>query len=245
MAINAQLPGLGTESIEESLVRLTSRFTAAASAVLATGCLLTACGKDDAPSPEPAPASEETTAAAEKSSAPAPATTAEESETLSPAASETETSSGAEDESSTRNPADRKDKDKDSSESSEPSGTFTDSVEQAYEIFGGLVPEEIFAQFDRCDPNGVTDSFNCSGSEVGQFQFFKSKTKASQTTQVLTELRSSRVIEDSGNRVVGWSMLGNTAILTVVDNDEGLIMQQMISTDQDDPEERLKELGLV
>ncbi|WP_425248913.1 beta-N-acetylglucosaminidase [Corynebacterium hesseae] len=243
MAINAQLSGLGTESIEESLVRLTSRFTAAASAVLATGCLLTACGKDDAPSPEPAPASEETTAAAEKSSAPAPATTAEESETLSPAASETETSSDAEDESSTRNPADRKDKD--SSESSEPSGTFTDSVEQAYEIFGGLVPEEIFAQFDRCDPNGVTDSFNCSGSEVGQFQFFKSKTKASQTTQVLTELRSSRVIEDSGNRVVGWSMLGNTAILTVVDNDEGLIMQQMISTDQDDPEERLKELGLV
>ncbi|OFQ94284.1 beta-N-acetylglucosaminidase [Corynebacterium sp. HMSC056E09] len=224
-------------------MRLTSRFTAAASAVLATGCLLTACGKDDAPSPEPAPASEETTAAAEKSSAPAPATTAEESETLSPAASETETSSDAEEESSTRNPADRKDKD--SSESSEPSGTFTDSVEQAYEIFGGLVPEEIFAQFDRCDPNGVTDSFNCSGSEVGQFQFFKSKTKASQTTQVLTELRSSRVIEDSGNRVVGWSMLGNTAILTVVDNDEGLIMQQMISTDQDDPEERLKELGLV
>ena len=226
-------------------MRLTSRFTAAASAVLATGCLLTACGKDDAPSPEPTPASEETTAAAEKSSAPAPATAAKESETLSPAASETETSSGAEDESSTRNPADRKDKDKDSSESSEPSGTFTDSVEQAYEIFGGLVPEEIFAQFDRCDPNGVTDSFNCSGSEVGQFQFFKSKTKASQTTQVLTELRSSRVIEDSGNRVVGWSMLGNTAILTVVDNDEGLIMQQMISTDQDDPEERLKELGLV
>lgn len=243
MAINAQLSGLGTESIEESLVRLTSRFTAAASAVLATGCLLTACGKDDAPSPEPAPASEETTAAAEKSSAPAPATTAEESETLSPAASETETSSDAEEESSTRSSADRKDKD--SSESSEPSGTFTDSVEQAYEIFGGLVPEEIFAQFDRCDPNGVTDSFNCSGSEVGQFQFFKSKTKASQTTQVLTELRSSRVIEDSGNRVVGWSMLGNTAILTVVDNDEGLIMQQMISTDQDDPEERLKELGLV
>ena len=224
-------------------MRLTSRFTAVASAVLAAGCLLTACGKDDAPSPEPAPASEETTAAAEKSSAPAPATTAEESKTSSPTASETETSSNAEDESSTRNSADRKDKD--SSESSEPSGTFTDSVEQAYEIFGGLVPEEIFAQFDRCDPNGVTDSFNCSGSEVGQFQFFKSKTKASQTTQVLTELRSSRVIEDSGNRVVGWSMLGNTAILTVVDNDEGLIMQQMISTDQDDPEERLKELGLV
>lgn len=224
-------------------MRLTSRFTAAASAVLATGCLLTACGKDDTPSPEPAPASEATTTAAEKTSAPAPATSAEESETASPAASESETSSDAKDESSARSSADRKDKD--TSESAEPSGAFNASVEQAYEIFGGLVPEEIFAQFDRCDPNGVTDSFNCSGSEVGQFQFFKSKTKASQTTQVLTELRSSRVIEDSGNRVVGWSMLGNTAILTVVDNDEGLIMQQMISTDQDDPEERLTELGLV
>lgn len=227
-------------------MRLTSRFTAAASAVLATGCLLTACGKDDTPSPEPAPASEATTTAAEKTSAPAPATSAEESETTTPGASESADSSEAEDESSTAGSSTaRNDKDKDASESAEPSGKFTDSVEQAYEIFGGLVPEEIFAQFDRCDPNGVTDSFNCSGSEVGQFQFFKSKTKASQTTQVLTELRSSRVIEDSGNRVVGWSMLGNTAILTVVDNDEGLIMQQMISTDQDDPEERLKELGLV
>lgn len=40
-------------------------------------------------------------------------------------------------------------------------------------------------------------------------------------------------------------MLGNTAILTVVDNKEGLVMQQMISTDQDDPEDRLKELGLI
>ncbi|PZO97732.1 MAG: beta-N-acetylglucosaminidase, partial [Corynebacterium urealyticum] len=133
--------------------------------------------------------------------------------------------------------------------SAEPSGEksskFNASVDEAYAIFGDLVPEEIFAEFDRCDPNGVEDSFNCSGSKVGQFQFFKSKTKASQTTQVLTELRSSRVIEDSGSRVVGWSMLGNTAILTVVNNDEGLIMQQMISTDQEDPEERLTELGLV
>lgn len=226
-------------------MRLTSRFTAAASAVLATGCLLTACGKDDVPSPEPAPASEATTTAGEKTSAPAPATSAEDSETTTPTTSESANDSDAKDTASPRSSTARKDKDKDGSESAEPSGAMNDSVEQAYKIFGGLVPEEIFAQFDRCDPNGVTDSFNCSGSEVGQFQFFKSKTKASQTTQVLTELRSSRVIEDSGNRVVGWSMLGNTAILTVVDNDEGLIMQQMISTDQDDPEERLKELGLV
>ena len=227
-------------------MRLISRFTAAGAALLASGCLLAACGNDE-PAPTPAPSSpaeaaesavesaaESTTESAEKSA------TGSSSETAS---SESTTSASVSSGSSAAAQSEK------ASGSAEPSGEksskFTASVDEAYTIFGDLVPEEIFAEFDRCDPNGVEDSFNCSGSKVGQFQFFKSKTKASQTTQVLTELRSSRVIEDSGNRVVGWSMLGNTAILTVVDNDEGLIMQQMISTDQDDPEERLKELGLV
>ena len=59
------------------------------------------------------------------------------------------------------------------------------------------------------------------------------------------ELRSSKVVEDKGSRVVGWSTLGSTAIITLVDNDEGLVMQQMTSLDQEDPEKRLEELGLV
>lgn len=119
------------------------------------------------------------------------------------------------------------------------------SVEEAQRIFGSLAPDSVFAQFDRCDPTGVEDSYNCSGPEVGQFQFFKSQAKASQTTQVLTELRSSTVVADDGDRVVGWSTLGTTAVITVVDNKEGLVMQQMISTDQEDPEDTIRELGLV
>ena len=227
-------------------MRLISRFTAAGAALLASGCLLAACGNDE-PAPTPAPSSpaeaaesavesatESTTESAEKSAAGSSSETASSESTTSAsvssgssAAAQSEKASGS------------------AEPSGEKSSKFNASVDEAYAIFGDLVPEEIFAEFDRCDPNGVEDSFNCSGSKVGQFQFFKSKTKASQTTQVLTELRSSRVVEDSGSRVVGWSMLGNTAILTVVNNDEGLIMQQMISTDQEDPEERLTELGLV
>lgn len=232
-------------------MRLTTRLTAAASVVLATGSLLAACGHKK--NPEPAPAS--TVAATEEKSPESPTSASKQATETSSvvstsSAEESESADASAGKSGSRSSASTADgEDGEGSDSAEPSsasgGTFDASVNEAYEIFGGLVPEEIFEQFDRCDPNGVTDSFNCSGAEVGQFQFFKSKAKASQTTQVLTELRSSRVIEDSGNRVVGWSMLGNTAILTVVDNDEGLIMQQMISTDQDDPEERLKELGLV
>ena len=73
----------------------------------------------------------------------------------------------------------------------------------------------------------------------------RDSSKAKQTTQVLTELRSSQVIEDDGDRVVGWSTLGTTAVITVVDNKEGMVMQQMISSDQEDPEEKIKELGLA
>ncbi|QRP60413.1 beta-N-acetylglucosaminidase [Corynebacterium minutissimum] len=226
-------------------MRLTTRLTAAASAVLAAGALLSACGNKETPEPSPATSPVASTDSEEPSSAAATSASEEVSET----SSAEETTSAKDSESAPASESESNSDDADESESAEPSsasdGKFEASVDKAYAIFGGLVPEEIFEEFDRCDPNGVTDSFNCSGSKVGQFQFFKSKAKASQTTQVLTELRSSRVVEDSGNRVVGWSMLGNTAILTVVDNDEGLIMQQMISTDQDDPEERLKELGLV
>ena len=226
-------------------MRLTTRLTAAASAVLAAGALLSACGDKETPEPSPATSPVASTDAEKPTSAAATSTSEEKSET----SSAEDTTPSEESESAPASESESNSDDADESESTEPSsasdGKFEASVDKAYAIFGGLVPEEIFEEFDRCDPNGVTDSFNCSGSKVGQFQFFKSKAKASQTTQVLTELRSSRVVEDSGNRVVGWSMLGNTAILTVVDNDEGLIMQQMISTDQDDPEERLKELGLV
>ena len=88
-------------------------------------------------------------------------------------------------------------------------------------------------------------SYDCSGPEIGQFQFFDSESKAASTTQLLTELRSSRLVEDKGDRVVGWSVLGTSAIITVVDNEAGQVMQQLISTDQEDPRKRIYELGLA
>ena len=53
------------------------------------------------------------------------------------------------------------------------------------------------------------------------------------------------MVEDSGDRVVGWSTLGTSAIITVVDNREGLVMQQLISSDQEDPRQRIYDLGLA
>ena len=84
------------------------------------------------------------------------------------------------------------------------------------------------------------NNYNCSGPEVNDAVHPQPQRRPA----VLTELRSSTVLEDSGDRVVGWSTLGSTAVLTVVDNKEGLVLQQMLSTDQEDPEDRLIELGL-
>ncbi|MCQ9352086.1 hypothetical protein NQ015_04265 [Corynebacterium sp. 153RC1] len=119
------------------------------------------------------------------------------------------------------------------------------NVEEARQRFGALAPDSLFDQFDSCDRAGIENSMACSGPNVGQFQFFESDSNAASSTQVLTELRSSRVMEDTGSRVVGWSILGNTALITVVENDLGLVMKQMVSIDESDPKEIIEELGLV
>ncbi|WP_115685128.1 hypothetical protein [Corynebacterium senegalense] len=111
--------------------------------------------------------------------------------------------------------------------------------------FSTLAPASLFAQFDTCSPTGMAGSYDCSGPEIGQFQLFDSDAKAASTTQLLTELRSSRIVEDNGTRVVGWSTLGTSAIITVVDNEKGQVMQQLISSDQEDPRERIYKLGLA
>ncbi len=219
---------------------LSTRTACVAAGLFAASCSLAACG-DGQEASQPAPAAP--VATSQKAESPAPktsestATTTSSEQSSAEATTSEETESGASESASASATAAKGEK--------KGNGKLSKQVEEAYETFETLVPVEIFQQFDRCDPNGVADSYNCSGSEIGQFQFFKNKSKAAQTTQVLTELRSSRVVKDEGDRVVGWSMLGNTAILTVVDNKDGLVMQQMISTDQDDPEERLKELGLI
>ena len=120
-----------------------------------------------------------------------------------------------------------------------------DALAEVRERFSTLAPEEFFDQFDDCAAGGLSGSFDCSGEGIGQFQFFDSDSKAASTTQLLTELRSSRVVEDNGDRVVGWSTLGTSAIITVVDNEAGQVMQQLISTDQDDPRQRIYDLGLA
>ena len=121
----------------------------------------------------------------------------------------------------------------------------TDALAEVRERFATLAPEEFFDQFDDCAAGGLSGSFDCSGEGIGQFQFFDSDSKAASTTQLLTELRSSRVVEDNGDRVVGWSTLGTSAIITVVDNEAGQVMQQLISTDQEDPRQRIYDLGLA
>lgn len=208
-----------------SFSRRSSARTATAAALLGLSVAAASCSSD-ADAPDDAPV--ETTSAA--------TTTASESDTES-STSSTESESAdkdedaASEESSTREPS--------------ASGELDKSVAKVYDTYKSLAPKDLFAQFERCDSTGGDSSYNCSGPKVGQFQFFKSHSKASQTTQVLTELRSSHAIEDDGDRVVGWSTLGTTAVITVVDNKEGLVMQQMISSDQVDPEEKIKELGLV
>lgn len=217
-----------------TLTRLTATRATAAALLLGVGVSTAACSSDDA---APADAPVETTTAGAETTAPA-ADTAEETSTAS--------SSSTIESSAESSAAESSEASEGASASKEP-GTekMEKSVAKAYDIFAPVAPKELFALFDRCDSTGGDDSYNCSGPEVGQFQFFRSHSKAKQTTQVLTELRSSQVIEDDGDRVVGWSTLGTTAVITVVDNKEGMVMQQMISSDQEDPEEKIKELGLA
>lgn len=218
-----------------TLTRLTATRATAAALLLGVGVSTAACSSDDA---APADAPVETTAAGAESTAPA-ADTAEETSTASSSSSTVASSAES-------SAAESSEASEGASASKEPGNEKLEkSVSKAYDIFAPVAPKELFALFDRCDSTGGDDSYNCSGPKVGQFQFFRSHSKAKQTTQVLTELRSSQVIEDSGDRVVGWSTLGTTAVITVVDNKEGMVMQQMISSDQEDPEEKIKELGLA
>ena len=218
-----------------TLTRLTATRATAAALLLGVGVSTAACSSDDA---APADAPVETSPAGAETTAPE-ADTAEETSSASSFSSTVESSaeSSATESSGVSEGA---------SASKEPgSEKLEKSVAKAYDIFAPVAPKELFALFDRCDSTGGDDSYNCSGPKVGQFQFYRSHSKAKQTTQVLTELRSSQVIEDDGDRVVGWSTLGTTAVITVVDNKEGMVMQQMISSDQEDPEEKIKELGLA
>lgn len=191
-----------------------------APALLAASVALTACGGGGEDTPE----ATETPAQTESASA---TTSAEEVATES-SVEETVT------ESSTRASTSKRDDDAED-----------ETVAEVAETFASLAPESLFAQLDTCAATGVSGSYDCSGAEIGQFQFFDSEAKAASTTQLLTELRSSRIVEDDGERIVGWSTLGTSAIITVVDNERGQVLQQLVSTEQEDPRERIGKLGLA
>lgn len=212
------------------MARFSPAFTAAAA--LALTASLAACGEQEPdPAPEPTPVSSTTSAATTSA-----ATSAKETATETTTSTRTSTSAAT----STTS----------TSKTSATSTTPTEKAEklavaEVAEKFSTLAPPELFEQLDSCSPTSMDGSYDCSGPEIGQFQFFDSESKAASTTQVLTELRSSRVVEDKGDRVVGWSVLGTSAIITVVDNNAGQVMQKLVSTDQEDPRARIYELGLA
>ena len=206
-----------------------------APALLAASVALTACGGGGEDTPEATEATESTestenaenTESTVQSESASPTTSTEKTATAS---SSQETST----ESSTR-----------ASTSKRGGDAEDETVAKVAETFASLAPESLFTQLETCAATGVSGSYDCSGAEIGQFQFFDSEAKAASTTQLLTELRSSRIVEDDGERIVGWSTLGTSAIITVVDNERGQVLQQLVSTEQEDPRERIGKLGLA
>lgn len=120
-------------------------------------------------------------------------------------------------------------------------------VAQVAEQFATLAPAELFDALDTCSETSLKGSIECTGADVGKIQFFESGSMAADTKDLLTGLRSSRIVEESedGNKIVGWSMLGRTAVLTVVDSEKGQLLQQMVDSEDVDPEQRIYELGLA
>ncbi|OFT69976.1 hypothetical protein HMPREF3145_06340 [Corynebacterium sp. HMSC05C01] len=217
---------------------------AIASAVLVGSLSLAACGggEDDEAGATSSPISTSYISEDPTTSSDSETTTPETttSETTTTAGSESDTASESESASETVSSTSTSSSKREKADSSAEA-----TLEKVRERFASLAPEEFFDQFEGCGAGGISGSYDCQGDEIGQFQFFDSESKAASSTQLLTELRSSRVVEDSGDRVVGWSTLGTSAIITVVDNREGLVMQQLISSDQEDPRQRIYDLGLA
>ena len=207
---------------------LTIPATAAALALT-----LSACG-NDAEDPEPTPTTSATSSSAST-------TTMAQTTTSATSATDAATSSATASASSSTSKSTATSTTSTAKEAKEENST----LDEVAEHFATLAPASFFAQLDECTEGGFDGAYNCSGREIGQFQFFDSESKAASTTQLLTQLRSSRVVEDENDRIVGWSVLANSAIITVVDNNTGQVMQQLISTDDVDPRTLIYELGLA
>lgn len=219
-------------------------LAAAAAATVALTSTLTACGQDN--QTEAPATSAETTAASTATTA---ASTAEESTTTTASTTTQTTASKTSTTSTTSRAATGTSASgaaaATGASASKSSNKEEQTLREVAEQFSTLAPAEFFERLNTCTSTGIAGSYDCSGEGIGQFQFFASDSKAASTAQLLTELRSSRVVEDSGARIVGWSTLGTSAIITVVDVDKGQVLQQLTSADQGDPRERIYELGLA
>ncbi|MCT1684988.1 hypothetical protein M3A74_09270 [Corynebacterium appendicis] len=181
---------------------------------------LTACSSDEEQPTEPPPESSEAPEATESSEP---------------------TTSGAESEPSTESSA----TETTSSSRWLNGGDSADKLEEVKETFASLAPESLFDDLDTCTETSLRSSYDCSGKEIGQFQFFESEAMAKDTANVLEGLKSSTIVEETDNKLVGWSMIGRTAVITVVDVEEGKVLQQMMSSEMEDPRDRISELGLA
>ena len=124
-------------------------------------------------------------------------------------------------------------------------GGSADKLEEVRETFASLAPESLFDDLESCTETSLRRSYDCNGKEIGQFQFFESEAMAKDTANVLEGLKSSTIVEETENKLVGWSMIGRTAVITVVDVEEGKVLQQMMSSEVEDPRDRIYELGLA
>ncbi len=124
-------------------------------------------------------------------------------------------------------------------------GGGEDKLEEVRGAFASLAPESLFDALDTCTETSLRHSYDCSGADIGQFQFFESEAMAKDTANVLEGLKSSTIVQETEDKLVGWSMIGRTAVITVVDVADGKVMQQMMSSEVEDPRERIFELGLA
>ncbi|WP_087116018.1 hypothetical protein [Corynebacterium urinipleomorphum] len=124
-------------------------------------------------------------------------------------------------------------------------GGGEDKLEEVRETFASLAPASLFDALDTCTETSLRSSYDCNGKDIGQFQFFESESMAKDTANVLEGLKSSTVVEETDDKLVGWSMIGRTAVITVVDVAEGKVLQQMMSSEVEDPRDRIYELGLA
>ena len=124
-------------------------------------------------------------------------------------------------------------------------GGSANKLEEVRETFASLAPESLFDALETCTETSLRSSYDCSGKEIGQFQFFESEAMAKDTANVLEGLKSSTIVEETDNQLVGWSMIGRTAVITVVNVEEGKVLQQMMSSEMEDPRDRIYELGLA